>query len=157
MFEGHHFQNAYITRDLAKHAERLNGLGVREHLRTEADMEVKSRHGTARLHNKIYFGWVGDMQYELIEPLHDDVGIYADVLPADDSLLFHHICMRLPDWDSFRSQIDEQRLVMEAGHDKLRFCYLDARDICGHYLEFNWMAPEMWAAIGGPASQASGA
>jgi hypothetical protein len=149
MFQGRHFQNAYITRDLDKQAARLNAQGVRQHMITEADMEVKTRNGTARMANKIYFGWVGDLQYELIQPLHDDIGIYTDVLPADDSLFFHHICMRLDDWDSFRSSIDESRLVMEAGHDKLRFCYLDARDIVGHYLEFNWMVPEMWAAVGG--------
>ena len=28
----------------------------------EADMEVKTRNGTARLANKNYFGWVGDLQ-----------------------------------------------------------------------------------------------
>ena len=48
-------------------------------------MEVKTRNGTARMANKIYFGWVGDLQYELIQPLHDDIGIYTDMLPATSS------------------------------------------------------------------------
>jgi hypothetical protein len=48
MFEGRHFQNAYIKRDLDKQAARLNAQGVLQHMITEADMEVKTRNGTAR-------------------------------------------------------------------------------------------------------------
>jgi hypothetical protein len=154
MFQGYHFQNAYITRNFEKGIETLTARGVREHLRTEADMEVKTRNGTARMSNRIFFGWVGDLQYEVIQPVVDEIGFYTEALPADDSLRFHHVCMRVDDWASFRGSIDEQRLVMEAGHDKLRFCYLDARDIVGHYLEFNWLVPEMWAAVGGSPDRA---
>jgi hypothetical protein len=27
--------------------------------------------------------------------------------------------------------------------------YVDARDTVGHYLEYCWMTPERWAALGG--------
>lgn len=149
MFQGYHFQNAYITRDIEKGLATFKERGVEPFLRHEADIEVQTPSGPARLHNKIAFLWVGDLQYELIEPVSGFVDFYTEQLPSDDSMRFHHICTRLDDWDSFRSSIDERRLVLEGGHEHLRFCYLDARDIVGHYLEYNWMVPEMWAAIGG--------
>ena len=149
MFQGRHFQNAYITRDFEKGLATFKAHGLEPHMTHDADIEVQTRQGPQRMVNRIAFIWQGDLQYELIQPVSGLGGFYTDVLPADDSLRFHHVCSRVDDWDKFRSSIDESRLVLEGGHDALRFCYLDARDIVGHYLEFNWMVPQMWTAIGG--------
>ena len=119
MFQGRHFQNAYITRDLDKQAQRLNALGVRQHLITEADMEVKTRNGTARMANKIYFGWVGDLQYELIDWT-------AIGTPETSSQMSLTLALALPEsggglhvWNINRMEIlrlpeDERRAHMQA-------------------------------------------
>jgi hypothetical protein len=31
---------------------------------------------------------------------------------------------------------------------KLKFVYLDARDLVGHYLEYVWATPERWTQMG---------
>jgi hypothetical protein len=74
-------------------------------------------------------------------------------LPEDDGLQFHHICMRVPDWDEFRARVNEQPfpVVLEGGSESLRFLYLDARPFLGHYLEYTWMRDEVWTQMGGPA------
>lgn len=76
---------------------------------------------------------------------------YASNSPADDSLKFHHICMRVANWDEFRPRVDQQPfpVVLERGGDVLKFLYVDARKLLGHYLEYVWMNEAMWAQMGG--------
>jgi hypothetical protein len=59
--------------------------------------------------------------------------------------------MRVDDWDEFRARVDKQPLpvVMERGGDTLRFLYLDARKLLGHYLEYVWMNDATWTQMGG--------
>ena len=66
---------------------------------------------------KLAFIWVGDLQYELIQPISGAVDVYRDALPADDGLQFHHICMRVGDWDEFRPRGRQPALpvVLEGG------------------------------------------
>jgi hypothetical protein len=77
--------------------------------------------------------------------------LYLDQLPADDSLRFHHVCMRVDDWKGFRARVDRQPypVAIEGGNDALRFLYLDAREFLGHYLEYVCMTPERWSQVGG--------
>jgi hypothetical protein len=69
-------------------------------------------------------------------------------------LRFHHICMRVPDWEPLRAQVNQQPypVVLEGGSELLRFLYLDARAFLGHYIEYTWMTDESWTQMGGPAS-----
>jgi Glyoxalase/Bleomycin resistance protein/Dioxygenase superfamily len=152
MLEGKHYQNAYITRDIAKalgsFKKRAGVEGVQSF---EAEVEVTTPAGRGMAKNKLAFIWIAGMQYELIEPVSGLVDIYSDALPADDSLKFHHVAMRVPEWEPFRAKVNQQRypVVLEGGGDLLRFVYLDARDFLGHYLEYVWATPERWAAMGG--------
>ena len=59
--------------------------------------------------------------------------------------------MRVPEWDSFRARVDQNgyRVVLEGGGDMLKYIYIDARELVGHYLEYVWMTPERWTALGG--------
>lgn len=100
--------------------------------------------------NKLAFIWIGDLQYELIEPVSGAVDLYRNALPADDSPVFHHICMRVDDWDGLRTRVDQQQypVVLEGGSDTLKFLYLDARSFLGHYLEYTWMTDERWNQLG---------
>jgi hypothetical protein len=151
MLEGHHFQNAYVTRDIDKWVKEFEKRAKIDQLMTFEGTTPTKVPANGSQTNKLAFIWVGDMQYELIQPVGGDVAIYRDALPADDSLKFHHVCMRIPEWDDFRRRVDEQPypVVLEGGDDKLRFLYLDARPLVGHYLEYLWTTDERWQQMGG--------
>lgn len=153
MLEGHHYQNAYITRDRDKWIDHFNRTAkVDKVLTHEGTTPVMTPDGPGEQTCKLGFVWVGDLQYELIQPIGGDVGIYSDVLPEDDGLKFHHVCMRVNDWDDFRARAaaGAHPIVLEGGHDHLRFLYLDMRDTLGHYCEFTWMRDAVWESMGGP-------
>lgn len=152
MIEGRHFQNAYVTRDIERAVAKFKTRGdIRKLLQFEATTDVTTPSGAGKLTSKLAFIWVEDLQYELIEPVSGLDALYRSALPADDSLVFHHICMRVDDWGDFRAGVARQRypVAMEGGSDALRYLYLDARDFLGHYLEYVWMTDERWAQVGG--------
>ena len=152
MFEGRHYQNAYITRDIGKGIERFRARSaVQNVIAFEAPVELWTPKGRGMAVSKLAFIWIDGLQYELIQPVSGLVDIYSDALPADDGLKFHHICPRVDDWADFRARVDQQDLpvVLEGGGDLLKFLYLDARKLVGHYLEYVWMTPERWASMGG--------
>ena len=152
MLEGRHYQNAYVTRDIDKAIESFRARGdVQDACVFEPPVEVQTPTGRGIAVSKLSFIWINNLQYELIQPVSGLVDIYRDALPADDSLKFHHICMRVDNWQEFRARVAHQRLpvVLEGGSEQLRFLYLDARDFLGHYLEYVWMTPERWTQLGG--------
>ena len=152
MLEGYHYQNAYVTRDVDKWVDIFRKRAKVDRVLTyEGSTPVKTPAGDGIQTNKLAFIWVGDLQYELIQPISGSVSVYRDALPTDDGVRFHHICMRIPDWNEFRARVDEQSLpvVLEGGNEALRFLYLDARPFLGHYLEYTWMIDERWKQIGG--------
>lgn len=148
-----HFQNAYITRDLDRAMALIRdrfGVGEIKHFESAVEVTTPSGSGTAVM--KTAFAWAGNLQYELIEPVSGMVGIYRDALGQDDHVLhFHHVCMRVDDFDRTRADIDEQKLpvVFEGVTSATKFLYVDARDSLGHYLEYVWMPPQVWEAMGG--------
>lgn len=151
MLEGRHYQNGYITRNIDKAIEQFRQrCGVENVMSMEVPVEVSTPKGKGIAVSKLAFIWINNLQYELIQPVSGLVDVYSEQLPADDSIKFHHICMRVDDWDSFRANVDKQRypVVLEGGSDQLKFVYLDARDFLGHYLEYVWATPERWAQMG---------
>lgn len=114
-------------------------------------MEVKTPAGHGSAGAKIAIGWVGDVQYEVIEPVSGLIDLYRDALPAHHALRFHHFGLRTFDFDRMRAEIDRhgRPVALEGTTAGARFVYVDARDSLGHYLEYIWMEPELWAAIGG--------
>jgi hypothetical protein len=154
LLEGYHYQNAYVTRNVDKWVDTFRQRARVDRVLTyEGSTPVAVRGDAGIQTNKLAFIWVGDLQYELIQPVSGSVQIYSDALPADDGLQFHHICMRVPDWETFRARVDDQPypVALEGGNDKLRFLYLDAREFLGHYIEYTWMTAERWSQMGGPA------
>lgn len=153
MIEGHHYQNAYVTRDLARAVDAFQARAdVRFKAGYEGPMPVTTAaDGPGTMECKLAFLWVGDLQYEFIEPVSGAVDIYRHALPDDDRLVFHHVAMRVPDWADFRARVAQQSLPVvqhgEAG--PLTFLYLDARPQLGHYLEYTCMPDQMWRAQGG--------
>lgn len=153
MLEGHHYQNAYVTRNLAAAVAALPAsAGMEAVPQFEASVEVLTAEGRRPHVVKLAFFWVGDLQYELIEPVAEATPLFAPWLPDGDGLRFHHSCTRVDDWDDFRGRVSKQPcpVVMEGeGRGGLKFLFLDARDLVGHYLEYAWMPDEMWARFSG--------
>ena len=152
MLEGHHYQNAYVTRDVEKWVAKFQERGkIDLLLRYEvAARPVITASGPTVMSAKLAFIWIGDLNYELIQPVGNDVPLYTDWLPDDDSLRFHHTCMRLEEWHDFRSRVDQQpyQVVLEGGDDQGRFIYLDTREFLGHYVEYSWMTESRWQGLG---------
>jgi hypothetical protein len=153
MLRGHHYQNAYVTRDLAKAIANFRAIsGIEPSVNLEVEVQLDTPAGSGVALQKLALFWVGDLQYEFIEPISGLVEIYREGLPAGDGVAFHHIAMRVDNWEDLRSAVGRQSwpLVHEGGSEHLRFLYLDARETLGHYVEYAWMTPERWTQMGGP-------
>jgi hypothetical protein len=153
MLLDHHYQNAYVTRDL-DHAVAVFasdfGFSDFKYLEVTYPLLTPTARGTATV--KLALGWIGRIQYELIQPIGGLVDVYTTDLPDQSVLRFHHVCMRVFDWDGLRARLERQRcrIVMEGGTPgQLSWLYVDARATLGHYAEYCWMTPERWAALGG--------
>lgn len=155
MLTGHHYQNAYICADIEAAIAQFDGRADIGEVRPFAvEQQLWTPQGIKKVASRLAFIWLGDLQYELIEVQDDETGIYANYKDNGGSLHFHHVCMRVPEWEPFRAAVERQDLpvVLErASDDALKFLYLDARDFCGHYLEYTWMTDERWRQLGGPA------
>lgn len=152
MLIGRHYQNAYVTRDLDTAQAAIKARGtIRHQSGFEGSTALRTPTGEAVMQTKLAFLWIGDLQIELIEPVGGKVDFYRDMLPAGSGLRFHHMCMRVDDWDDFRSKVETQPypLLFEGASGPLRFLYLDARHDLGHYLEYTCMPDAMWAGMGG--------
>lgn len=151
LIEGH-FQNAYVTRDLDKAVALVRARhGIDRVLQFQAEVQVTTPAGTGPAAFKTALAWVGSLQYEFIEPLSGQVQVYRDALPAGDGLAFHHVGMRVQDWERSRADIARgpYPVVLEGETPGVRFVYVDARESLGHHLEYVWMKPETWTAMGG--------
>src|SRR5687768_9620029 len=143
MITGHHYQNAYIVDDIEAAIAQFHTRAEFGDVRPfEVEQQLWTPAGMKKVATKLAFIWIGDLQYELIEVVDDETGIYANWKDNGGSLHFHHVCMRVPEWKPFRAAVERQDLpvVLErAGDDSLKFLYLDGRAFCGHYLEYTWM------------------
>lgn len=157
MFQGTVFQNGYICADIGAALAEFSGRsGARTIGPFQAEQVLSTPSGPAKVITKLAFIWLGGFQYELIEPVIDEANVYANYADNGGLCHFHHVAMRVADWDTFRAEVDAQDLpvVLERAieGDLLKFLYLDGRKVCGHYLEFVWMSDDRWVQMGGPAA-----
>lgn len=149
----HHYQNAYVTRDLERALAMFrHQYGFDGFKQYDVSYELQTPRGSGTASVRLALGWIGNVQYELIQPVSGLVDAYTEGLPQDAVLSFHHVAMRVHDWDAFRAALerDNRPIAMQGGTPgHLLWLYVDARDSVGHYLEYCWMTPERWAAIGG--------
>lgn len=153
MIEGTPYQQAYVTNDLRRAVETIRAAGdVRTVIEFEGTSEVTTPSGPTVITCEFALVWMDDLQYELIAPVSDPQGMYTSALPGEGQLMrFHHTALRVPDWDEFRARVDEQPfpVAMERDTGGLRFVYLDARALLGHYIEYLWTDEEQWRLTGG--------
>jgi hypothetical protein len=151
ILEGRHFQNAYVCDDIEASIGQFRPLSsIGDIAIHDVDQTISTPAGPKRVASRLAFIWIGDLQYELIQVVSDETGIYGHCLSNGGPMRFHHICMRVDDWDSFRAKVEQQDLpvVMERVSDpNLKFLYLDARNVLGHYLEYVWTTDERWAVM----------
>jgi hypothetical protein len=152
MFEGHLYQLGYICDDINEGIDQFRGRGMtHEPMVMEIEQPVDSPRGEVVNKMKLAFIWIGDMQYELIQPIADPLGIYGNCVSNGGPLRFHQTCVRVPDWAEFRARVAQQDLPVamerDLGGDNLKFLYLDARKQVGHYLEYTWMTDAAWDQI----------
>lgn len=155
MITGHHYQNAYICDDIEA---AIAAFAIRADIGNAVPFDVEQQlwtpEGMKRVATKLAFIWIGDLQYELIEVVADETGLYSNYKDNGGLLHFHHVCMRVPEWEPFRAAVAQQDLqvVLERANDsdQLKFLYLDGREFCGHYLEYTWMTDEMSRRLGAP-------
>jgi hypothetical protein len=149
MIEGEFYQLGYVCDSLEEGIAQFRGRGMTHepHI-IEVDQPVNSPQGEVVNRLRICFIWIGDVQYELIQPVTDPLGIYANAPSNGGPIRFHQVCYRIRDWDDFRARVDQQDLpvVMERdmGENAVKFLYLDGRAKFGHYLEYTWMSDDAW-------------
>jgi hypothetical protein len=103
---------------------------------------------------RVALTYVGDMQFEIIQPIGGDVECYRDVLPADGSfaIRFHHLSFRARSLDELESL---QKDAQGSGHPigftgtfgDSAFFYADARSQLGHFLEYTYTDPAYDSAL----------
>ena len=152
MLEGHHYQNGYVCDDIDAALAVFKTRGLRKDpMIIPVDQIVETPDGPKRHKLRICMFWLNGVQYELIEPEIDETGHYANAPSNGGPMRFHHVCLRVSDWTSFRKRVAEQDLPVvferDLGPDALRFLYLDGRKAFGHYLEYTHMSDAMWEQI----------
>ncbi len=152
MLIGTHYQNGYICDDIEAAITVFKARGLaKDPMIIPVDQTVDTPDGPKRQKSRIAMFSHGGLQYELIEVEIDETGVYANAPDNGGAMRFHHICMRVPDYDAFRKAVDEQDLPLmferNSGPGALSFAYLDGRKAFGHYLEYTSMPDAMWDQI----------
>lgn len=147
MLIGQHTQNGYICDDLEAAIAQFRTRGLaRDPMIIPVDQIVQTPAGPKHQQSRMTMFWLNGLQYELIQPIVDETGVYANAPSVGGLLRFHHINLKVDDWTAFRARVDSQDfpVAFEGGGEHLKFIYLDARRMLGHYLEYTWMTGEMW-------------
>ncbi len=156
MITGHHYQNAYICDDIEAAIATFRTRAELGDIKViDADQSLWTPEGMKRVSTRLAFIWIDDLQYELIQVLIDETGIYSNFATNGGQMHFHHVCARVDNWEMFHAEVNAQDLpvVLKRANDgdQLKFLYLDGRAFCGHYLEYVWCTDAMWTMLGGPA------
>ncbi len=152
MLIGTHYQNGYVCDDIEAAIAEFKARGLtKDPMIIPVDQMVDTPDGPKRQKSRISMFMHGGVQYELIEVEIDETGAYANAKDNGGKMRFHHICLRVPDYEAFRKAVDEQDLPLvferNSGPGALSFAYLDGRKAFGHYLEYTCMPDAVWEQI----------
>jgi hypothetical protein len=138
-FNPRYFHNGYIVRDMDAAIARLGGSGG---LSSFLMMDVARGRSTEESPmRRLALAGIGDHIYELIEADPTAPSIYRDLVPADDSIVFHHTGFYIDtdqDWAALERQVEAMGGCASAGTmpGLLRFIYVDRRADLGHFIEY---------------------
>lgn len=146
------FQYAYFVRsieDAAVQWSRLAGAGpffvTRHHVADRFDYR-----GTTQEADVSYaFGYIDDVQIQLIEQHDDTPSIYLDMFP-DRSEGQHHIARLVADYERTRNSImaDGHDLACELEANGIHACYLDTRSAIGVFTELHSITDRILTTFG---------
>lgn len=151
MGESDLFQYAYFVRSIEESAaqwSRLAGAGpffvTRHHVADRFDYR-----GTPQEADVSYgFGYVGDVQIQLIEQHDQTPSIYLDMFP-DGGEGQHHIARLVADYEGARDAIiaDGHDLACELEANGIHACYLDTRSAIGVFTELHSITDRILATF----------
>lgn len=150
MLIGQHTQNGYVCDNLEEGIALFRARGLeREPMIIPVDQIVQTSSGPKRQQLRICMFWLNGLQYELIQPIIDETNVYVNAPSNGGPLRFHHINLKVDDWADLRAclELQDLQVAFEGGGNDLKFLYLDARKVLGHYLEYTWMTDAAWEQI----------
>jgi Glyoxalase/Bleomycin resistance protein/Dioxygenase superfamily len=141
-----YYQFAYVTNDFERAMEeisRTQAIGGFMELR---DLALPTGGGT-HAHAHFALAFKGELQFEIIQPLAEEVVLYLPYLPSEGyALRFHHLGKHLDsrrDYD-LALQGAKQRWPITVEEEMMgtAFAYVDSRKDLGHYLEYFSFPPD---------------
>jgi hypothetical protein len=151
------FQFGYVTNDIEQAIHNMQKqYGVKNFLNAGViPSNVKLADGSVANNELILaFANVGQQQVELIQPVNDVSGFYANALRSGNKtegnefeIVLHHLGCRFFDieqWHAFRDQLDleQHTLAFENVGGDFHYLYTDERKTLGHFLEYMWLDGE---------------
>ena len=146
-------QVSYVTNDLERALAMFRDVyGVQNFMDTG---RVTFTMGSGEVVDfRVALAYVGEMQFEVIEPIGGAVDCYREALPPDGSfaIRFHHLSFRARS----REEIEKlKQAARDSGHTlgytgpfgDSAFFYADARAHLGHFLEYTYTDPVYDAAL----------
>lgn len=149
MFEGKHFQNAYVCDNIEAAIAALQKAGLTKQPRIlHTSDTVDTPGGPRKQELKVAIARLAGLTYELIEPVVDETGVFANCRDNGGAMRLHHTCARVEDWEAFRARLADSEFPVavekDYGEGQVKYAYLDARKALGHYLEYTWMPEDQW-------------
>jgi methylmalonyl-CoA/ethylmalonyl-CoA epimerase len=140
------YQLGIVVPDIHKGMDFFKGkLGVPQFLFIEKpelqDETYQGKPAPLRLH--LAFGWCGDMQIELIQPI-DGVSTYSKFLDHNPQGGLHHYGIEIPDYAKGIKEMESAgfTVVQSGRHHETRFAYFDTTGVIGALTELVYLQPE---------------
>jgi methylmalonyl-CoA/ethylmalonyl-CoA epimerase len=147
------FQIGFVVPDIHKSmAFFKDKLGVPEFLFIEKpelqDETYLGKPAPLRLH--LAFGWCGETQVELIQPI-EGVSTYSKFLDHNPQGGMHHYGIEVPDYGSGVRDMEASGFALVQGgrHNETRFAYFDTTGTIGALTEIVYLQPEEKAFMQG--------
>ncbi len=137
-------QVAYSTQDIEATAlDMVAKDGVGPFFFAEFPLYDLTYQGKAAHYDRIQvaFGYKGDLQIELLQVPAGGHSIYAEGIAGRRELFHHSYVKSDEDYDAIVARHEQAgematyKGVSLAGEDRIRFCYVDARERLGHFVE----------------------
>jgi methylmalonyl-CoA/ethylmalonyl-CoA epimerase len=140
------FQMGIVVPDIHKAMAFFKGkLGVPEFLFIEKpELQDETYLGKpAPLGLHLAFGWCGDTQVELIQPI-TGVSTYSEFLKHNPKGGMHHYGIEVPNYANGVKEMESQgyTLVQAGRHDETKFAYFDTTGVIGTLTEIVYLQPE---------------
>ena len=147
------FQIGFVVPDIRRGMTFFKDkLGVPEFLFIEKpELQDETYLGkSAPLRLQLAFGWCGDTQVELIQPI-SGVSTYSNFLDHNPRGGMHHYAIEVPDYSKAVKEMEARgfTLVQSGRHNETRFGYFDTTAAIGALTEVVYLQPDERAFMHG--------